>query len=467
MGLMSRGIALSKLVFIGMVLLTSALARPAGADPSAASPVSFSRDVQPVLNQNCISCHRPEKRKGKLDLTSFAAIAAGGKDGAVFVPGKPADSPLVTQVSGETPEMPNKGDPLTAAQVDVLARWVEQGAKDDTPAGSRTAVAAGPTLPVEPPVYRVAPIVTAIAWSPDGQTLIIAGYHELLLHHSDGSGLIARLPSRVMRITSLAFSADGSELLCAGGAPGGAGQLDVWTWADGRLVHSFTIPLGDTLFSGIFSPDGSHIAFGCADRTVRVVGAGDGKEQFRFDSHSDWVLGVAFNLDGSRVISAGRDKNLKTFPISGTQPAQDVNDAQDPFTCMARHPAQDLVACGCATGTIRIYKVSDVQERSEQKRDPNQVKQLDRLTGPVNAVAFSADGKLLAAGATGSVRIFKTDGWNKQADLGGFDGPAFAVAFNPEGSKVAAAGYDGQVRIFDIKTQKLEKDFTPVPVVGR
>jgi mono/diheme cytochrome c family protein len=215
-----------KHAFVGALLL--AFVRPAVAAPAAAPPVSFSRDVQPVLSQNCISCHRPEKRKGKLDLTSFAAIEAGGKDGQVFVPGKPAASPLVTMVSGDTPEMPNKGDPLTAAQVSVLAQWVEQGARDDTPAGGSAVVAAGPTLPAGPTVYRIAPIISAMAWSPDGQTLIVAGYHELLLHHADGSGLIARLPSRAMRMTSLAFSTDGTRLLCAGGAPGGAGPLDVW-----------------------------------------------------------------------------------------------------------------------------------------------------------------------------------------------------------------------------------------------
>src|SRR3954470_23994658 len=67
--------------------------------------VSFSRDVQTVLNQNCINCHRPEKRKGKLDLTSFAAIQKGGKNGEVVVAGEPKASALVTMVTGDHPEM--------------------------------------------------------------------------------------------------------------------------------------------------------------------------------------------------------------------------------------------------------------------------------------------------------------------------------------------------------------------------
>src|SRR5437660_1709142 len=104
---MLRSILFPSTLLVGAVLLIADVA-------SAAPAVSFSRDVQTVLNQNCISCHRPEKRKGKLDLTSFAAIEAGGKNGEVIIAGEPKESPLVTMVSGDHPEMPNKGDPLTA-----------------------------------------------------------------------------------------------------------------------------------------------------------------------------------------------------------------------------------------------------------------------------------------------------------------------------------------------------------------
>ena len=449
---MPRWIPIPAAFFAGMILLATRIARPA--EPPA---VSFSRDVQTVLNQNCISCHRPEKRKGKLDLTSFAAIEKGGKNGEVVIAGEPKESALVTMVSGDHPEMPSKGDPLTAAQVDVLFHWVEQGAKDDTPAGK-------PSEPSSPPVYKAAPMISALAWSPDGAMLIVGAYREVLVHHADGSGLISRLPSGAARITTLAFSKDGSQLLVAGGLPGGAGQLDLWRWDDRQRVHGFTIPGGDTLFGASFSPDGGRIAFGCADRTVRVISAIDGKEQFRFDSHSDWALGAAFTVDGLRVVSAGRDKNLKTYPIASTQPAADVNDAIEPFTCLARHPTRDWVACGCANGSTRVYEISHLQQRTDQKRDPNLVKQLDQRPGPVNAVAFSPDGTGLATAGVKDVLVYQTDSWKKVGNFGGFEAFVFAVAFSPDGARLAAGGYDGRIRIFDLKSQKLESAFVPVIV---
>jgi mono/diheme cytochrome c family protein len=456
---MSRRNPIAVTIYVGTLLLAASIARPAGA-----STVSFSRDVQTILNQNCISCHRPEKRKGKLDLTSFAAIDAGGKNGEIIVSGEPKESALVTMVSGDHPEMPSKGDPLTAVQVNLLTRWVAEGAANDTPAAAATATGSGRAE--RPPVYAVAPMISAIAWSRDGGTLIVGGYHEVLLHHADGSGLIARLPSHAAKITSLAFSIDGSQLLAAGGLPGGAGQIDVWHWQDRQLTHDFMIPGGDTLFGANFSRDGSRIAFGCADRTVRVISARDGKEKFRFDAHSDWALGAAFTLDGSRVASAGRDKNLKTFPIASTQPADDVNDAIDPFTCLVRHPTQDWVACGCANGSTRIYHITGLLQRTDQKRDPNLVKQLDQRPGPVNAVAFSADGKRLATAGVKDVLVYQQEDWKKIASLTGFDGPVFAVAFSPDGLHLATAGYDGKVRIFDLATQKLQESFVPVPLMS-
>lgn len=91
--------------------------------------VDFVRDVQPILAKNCFSCHGPQKQKGglRLDVKSFAL--AGGKEAAIL-PGKGADSPLIKNVSSSDPDavMPPKGERLTAAQIDVLRVWIDQGA---------------------------------------------------------------------------------------------------------------------------------------------------------------------------------------------------------------------------------------------------------------------------------------------------------------------------------------------------
>src|SRR3982751_715653 len=140
------------------------------ADDKPVGPVSFYTDVRPLLQSNCNACHKPDKMKAELDMTTYANLMKGGKHGHTVVAGDPDKSKLVEMISGPEPDMPKDADPLKAEQVSMLTRWVKEGAKDDTPAPG--------TAHVDAPVYTVPPIVTSIAFSPDGSLLAVAGYHE-------------------------------------------------------------------------------------------------------------------------------------------------------------------------------------------------------------------------------------------------------------------------------------------------
>ncbi len=108
------------------LLLSSAIAK---------DPVSFEREVLPLLEHRCNECHHPEDSQGGLDLTRVATILRGGDDdGPAAIPGNPGESPLVLRVTGETkPRMPKKEEPLPDHEIDLLKRWVAEGARDDTP----------------------------------------------------------------------------------------------------------------------------------------------------------------------------------------------------------------------------------------------------------------------------------------------------------------------------------------------
>ena len=103
-----------------------ALASAAGTDEKQ---VSFEKDVMPIFKTSCISCHKADKKKGKLDMSSYAELMKGGKQGRPVTPGDPAKSLIVDMISGKEPEMPEKGDKLSDAQVQIISAWIKQGAK--------------------------------------------------------------------------------------------------------------------------------------------------------------------------------------------------------------------------------------------------------------------------------------------------------------------------------------------------
>jgi mono/diheme cytochrome c family protein len=104
----------------------------AAAAQGAVSPakVDFSREIQPILAERCYSCHGPEKHKGGLRLDRKADAFAGGDSGKAILPGRSAQSLIISNVVGLIPDsvMPPKGERLSAEQIVKLRAWIDQGA---------------------------------------------------------------------------------------------------------------------------------------------------------------------------------------------------------------------------------------------------------------------------------------------------------------------------------------------------
>ncbi|HKS38691.1 MAG TPA: c-type cytochrome domain-containing protein [Verrucomicrobiae bacterium] len=117
-----------------------------------ADKIDFQKQIQPILEKNCVKCHGPEKQKGKLRLDSKEAAMKGGNDGPAFVAGDASKSELhrrITLPPGDDDIMPNEGDPLTKEQIDLVREWINQGA--DWPETAAAKPAAAPTPESELP----------------------------------------------------------------------------------------------------------------------------------------------------------------------------------------------------------------------------------------------------------------------------------------------------------------------------
>jgi mono/diheme cytochrome c family protein len=100
----------------------------AQSSPDVSSPEYFKQRVEPILDDNCYSCHQ-DSQSGGLRLDSYASILKGGKSGSPIVPGDPETSLLIKMIrrNGKL-KMPPKSA-LEASEVETLVAWVKAGAK--------------------------------------------------------------------------------------------------------------------------------------------------------------------------------------------------------------------------------------------------------------------------------------------------------------------------------------------------
>ena len=126
---------------LACVICLSAVSFNRGVTPAnAQAPVSFSKDIQPILEQNCLSCHGPSMQSSRLNLSTLEGALRGGARGSAIVPGQAEDSRLYRMVAGlDKPAMPLGGNKLTDEQIDAIKNWIDQGAHWDAGAvGAKT-----------------------------------------------------------------------------------------------------------------------------------------------------------------------------------------------------------------------------------------------------------------------------------------------------------------------------------------
>lgn len=443
---------------------------PAG-QAAPAVPVSFAKQIAPIFQARCQGCHQPAKPGGGYVITEFARLlAAGDSEAPAVTPGDPADSnllTLITPVDGQA-KMPKGEAPLAAAEIELIARWIAEGASNDSPptAGPRVDMA-------HPPVYQAAPVVTALAFSPDGALLAVSGYHEVLLHKADGTGIEGRLVGLAERIESLAFSPDGKRLAVSGGSPGRFGEIQVWDVADRKLLLSAPITF-DTLYGVSWSPDGQKIAFGCGDNTVRAIDAQSGKQLLYQGSHDDWALGTVFSVDGKHLVSVSRDRSMKLIEVATERFVDNITSItpgalKGGLAAVDRHPTKDELLIAGADGAPKLYRMFRPADKQRVIGDDyNHIRTFEALPGRLYAARFNHDGSRLVAASSldgqGEARVFNVETGLRIAKFATDRGGLFAAAFNPAGTQVAVAGFDGRVRLIDAESGAMVKEFWSVPL---
>jgi WD40 repeat protein len=451
------------------LVLPAARASDGPAEAKEAASVSFHRQIRPIFQEHCQGCHQPAKAGGRFVISDYGSLVKGGRSGeSIIVPGRPEESLLfkvITPQDGEPPEMPKKQAPLSEAKIELIRAWILAGAADDSPASVKVLVSQD-----EPPVYTSPPVVTSLDFSPDGELLAVSGYHEVLLHRADGSGMVGRLVGLSERIESAVFSPDGQQLAVTGGLPGRMGEVQVWDVESRRLRLSVPVTY-DTVYGASWSPDGALIAFGCADNSLRAIDSRSGQQVLFQGAHSDWVLDTVFSADSSHLVSVSRDRSMKLVQVKTEQFIDNITSItpgalKGGLMALDRHPAKDELLAGGADGVPKIYRMH--REKARQIGDDfNLIRQFEPLPGRIFDARYSPEGGRIVVGSsstgTGEVRVYDTaDGkrlWSYPSESA-----VYAVAFGADGKIVAAGGFDGMVRLLEAEKGELVKAFLPVPL---
>ena len=124
---------------------------------AAADPVSYTKDIQPVLKENCYVCHGDGAKESNLDLRTPESILEGGERGPAVVAERPSESLMYLHVSGSAgPPMPLGGS-LEDDQIMKIRDWIEQGAEFDQRKESFTAAGGETWWAFQPPVQHEIP----------------------------------------------------------------------------------------------------------------------------------------------------------------------------------------------------------------------------------------------------------------------------------------------------------------------
>ena len=469
---------LCALLGLGLTLLLTAPSVQA----QQPKPVSFIIDVAPILKENCFACHDAKKRKGKLDMTTYENFRKGGDKEDPIEPGKPEESEIIDRITDKgASRMPPKesGEPLPQAKIDIITRWIKEGAKLDAEISPKADLVRELRSRWQPPAplatYKIPEKVTALIFTPDNQKLVVGGHHELTVWDINQAKLEKRIATRAERTYALAWLPD-NTLVVAGGRPGQEGDVRVYNINAGtpKVVNGVAMTDGvsdktvmvkqlleadDSVLCLAVSNDGKKLASGGCDRMVHIWdlsgGIASAKEEQAIENHADWVMGVAFTPDGSRLLTASRDKTAKIWDLKAKESLMTFPDHQNNVYGVAIKPDGKM---GFSVGEDNQLR------RWNATADGKAVAPTGAHGKAAFKVVYHPKQALLATcSADNTVRIWNADTLAAVKTLSGHTDWVYTIAFSPNGNLIASGSWNGEVKVWKVADGTLVKSFTGSP----
>lgn len=313
------------------------------------------------------------------------------------------------------------------------------------------------------------------AYSPDGRRIVSGGLDDSVrvwdaAAHAELAGLTGHEGS----VMSVVYSPDGEQI--ASGSSDGT--IRIW---DSTKSTEIRVHRGhnDWVLSVAYSPDGQQVASASRDNTIRIWDADTGAEISVFKGHDRDVVSVAYRPDGRHIVSGSRDGSVRVWDAASGDTVAILQGGDG----VAYSPDGRLIASGTVDGTVQVTNARTGKPISNDvERSPGSISAVrfngrgDRVVAAielgsiwlwdstsgvalrtlrnrtyfVERLAFSPDDSLVAGsgGPWAGITVWDVE----TAELVEFDESISAVAYSPDGNRLASASRNGAVRIWDAKS---------------
>jgi WD40 repeat protein len=283
--------------------------------------------------------------------------------------------------------------------------------------------------------------INTVVFSPDGSLIAGAGHQQIIVWNSDTRKELVRLKSDSVERKCLAFSRDGKVLISA---------------AEGGLACLWEIPTGKKLREVKFQPadrgcfalarDGSRLAVVGKEYVIHLWDVATGKERYQVETKDPHGVPV-FSPDG-KMLAFGDEDAIVLWDLITEQARLKLSGCRQ-ARAWTFSPDGASLAVGVGWGSpqpISLWDTTSGKRRPRFKTDPIRVESL----------TFSLDGKLLAAGqwSSGAIHLWDAVTGKQLHQRPGHGGSIFNLTFLAAGKKLLSAGWNGKVRVWDVKTAK-------------